>query len=117
VIVDRGLPAHARIYKYLPEITSLPWGQKNYFLPYRTVRKIFSSSCDFVHLARLTPENRKLRGELRNRQSNSQMKMRRINKRADEISQTEYNLVMKSPNFIYFKDYNGDPKSIPLTIL
>jgi hypothetical protein len=116
IICSQGLVSHAKIYKFVPEITSIPYSQQNFYRPYRLTRRIWKESWNFVHLARLTETNRKLRSELRQGVSNPEMKLRRISKPAYELTPAEAQIVDTSEKFIRLKDFSGDINSVPLIL-
>jgi len=119
VICSQGLISHARIYKYKPEITSIPHSKQDYYLPYRKKRNIWKKPYNYVHLARLTKENQKLREELRGVRNFDNVKLRRVNKPAYELTYQEAHDLLKNDNFIRIKDfeqkYNCDINKVPLT--
>jgi len=116
VVCDRGLISHAKIYKYVSEITSIPYGQQNYYLPYRRKRNIWKKSYNFVHLNRLTEENIKLRNFLRGERIDQETKLRRISKEAYKLTPEEAYKVYTSKLFIKIKDWDNNIESIPLIL-
>ncbi len=116
IIVDRGLCSHAKIYKYRETASSIGRFSRNYLLPYCLDQKILRENWGFVHLARLTKENRELRNSLRNRKSNPFMKLRRISKSAEELTPLEAEKIINDPEFLYLKDYDGDINKVPLVL-
>jgi len=117
IICNKGLVSHAKIYKYVPEISAKPYSQQNFYLPYRRNRNIMKASWNFCHLARLNTENRKLRSALRNNQkSDPEMKLRRVSKPAYELTPKEAEIVDNSEKFVRLKDWNGEINSVPLVL-
>jgi len=117
IIANKGLVSHAKIYKFKEDITAIPYSQQNFYLPYRRNRNIWKESWNFVHLARLTEINRKLRGELRQKPHGNMMaKLRRVSKPAYELTPAEAEIVDTSEKFIRIKDWNGDINSVPLIL-
>jgi hypothetical protein len=116
IICNRGLASHGKIYKYVPEISSCPYAAQNFYLPYRIKRNICKEPWNFVHMARLTLENRTLRQGLRNRVSDPELKLRRVSKPAYELTPAEAELVSLSDNFILLKDWSGKLKDVPLIL-
>ena len=117
IITSQGLVSHAKIYKFVPEITAIPYSAQNFYQPYRKYRRIWKESWNFVHLARLTEENRKLRGELRQQtHGNLTAKIRRVSKPAWELTPVEAEIVDKSEKFIRLGDWDGKLESAPLIL-
>jgi len=114
VICNKGLVAHAKVYKYVKEISSIPYSKQNYYLPYRINRNIIKAPWNFVHLARLTEENRALRIKIRSRHSSPDNKLRRVNKPAYQLTPEEHEKVINHPDFIRLGDWDGEYESIPL---
>lgn len=116
IICSQGLVSHAKIYKFVSEITAIPYSAQNFYLPYRKYRRIWKESWNFVHLARLTETNRKLRSELRQGKSSPEMKLRRVSKPAFLLTPTEAQIVDTSENFIRLKNWDGQVESVPLIL-
>lgn len=114
VVCDKGLVAHAKVYKYVPEISSLPYSKQNYYLPYRINRNIIKAPWHFVHVARLTQENRDLRIAIRGRHSSPDNKLRRVGKPAYQLTPEEHEKIIDHPDFIRLGDWDGTYESIPL---
>jgi hypothetical protein len=116
IICNKGLVSHAKIYKYTPEITSIPYSKQNYYLPYRRERKILKESWNFIHLDRLTQENRALRSELRLGTSDPEMKLRRVSIHPSKLTPAQAEAVDRSELFIRLKDWDGNEESVPLIL-
>lgn len=114
VICDRGLISHAKIYKYVPEISAVPYSQQNYYLPYRKVRNIWKEPYNFVHLSKLTEENIKLRNMIRTENTDPETKLRRIPKEAYKLTPKEVYKVYHDESFIRIKDWDNKIENIPM---
>ena len=122
LLINRGLFSHARIYKYNPSITAIPGGKResetmgyitrDYFIPYREKRNIMRANYGFVHLSRLTKENRRLR-KARNWLT-SDARLWRIGKPAYELTPEEASSIYSDGNYLSIKDYDGDIAKVPM---
>lgn len=117
IIVNKGLVSHAKIYKYRPDITAIPYGARNYYRPYSYNRNIIKEPWYFVHLARLTKENRELRVQARgNRETPPDMKLRRVSKPAYQLTKYEGEEVFYHKDFVRFREWDGNHESIPIVL-
>jgi len=124
ILTNKGLISHARIYKYCPEISAIPQGvdkskvvgiiQRDYFVPHRTRRNIMRANYTFVHLQRLTKENRTLRAPMTDYKQTG-ISLWRVSKPAYELTPSEAHKVYTSKNLLPIKDYNSID-DIPLTL-
>ncbi len=110
------LICHAKVYKYTPEISAIPYSQQNYYLPYRLNRNISKKPWLFVHLAKLTEENIKLRTKLRGNILDPKLKLRRISKPAYELTPEEGQRIYLSDKFVRLEDWDNDINSLPLIL-
>jgi hypothetical protein len=116
VIANRDLFSHARVYKFVEDISSLNYSQQDFYLPYRRNRNIVKLPWNYLHMGRFTKESREWRQKVGNQVVDPETKMWRINKPAYDVSPNEYeHKVRISDKFVRFKNYNGDVNSIPLT--
>jgi hypothetical protein len=116
ILINRGLVSHAKLYKYVPEISSVPYHKQNYYLPYRINRNIIKEPWNFVHLARLTEKNKEFRAVSRNRVTAKGLKLRRVSKPAWELTPQEMEIIERSSSFVDAQSWDGDLNKVPLIL-